>query len=125
MKLKLKWIGELIGDGCLNRSIICQQHLRNRHLNRFFNMKKRSPCYTLLCILLVVSGGCRVHSEPNNSLPSVTINRPISKPVTEHLDLTGTVGTSSSGSGVQRDTGLLERANLQDSRGVESSELAD
>jgi len=123
MKLKLKWVGELIGDGCLNRSIISQQHLRNRHLNRFFKMKKRSACYTLLCILLMVSGGCRRHSETNNSLPSVTISHPISKPVTENLDLTGTVGASLSVNLVARVTGYLESVNFKDGDYVEKDQL--
>jgi len=86
-------------------------------------MKKRSPCYTLLCILLVVSGGCRRHSEPNNSLPSVTISHPISKPVTENLDLTGTVGASLSVNLVARVTGYLESVNFKDGDYVEKDQL--
>ena len=86
-------------------------------------MKKRSACYTLLCILLVVSGGCRRHSETNNSLPSVTISDPISKPVTENLDLTGTVGASLSVNLVARVTGYLESVNFKDGDYVEKDQL--
>ena len=86
-------------------------------------MKKRSACYTLLCILLVVSGGCRRHSETNNSLPSVTISHPISKPVTENLDLTGTVGASLSVNLVARVTGYLESVNFKDGDYVEKGQL--
>jgi RND family efflux transporter MFP subunit len=86
-------------------------------------MKKRSPCYTLLCILLVVSGGCRRHSETNNSLPSVTISHPILKPVTENLDLTGTVGASLSVNLVARVTGYLESVNFKDGDYVEKDQL--
>src|SRR6476659_6957993 len=96
---------------------------QNRHLNRFFKMKKRSPCYILLCILLVVSGGCRRHSETNNSLPSVTISHPISKPVTENLDLTGTVGASLSVNLVARVTGYLESVNFKHGDYVEKDQL--
>ena len=86
-------------------------------------MKKRSPCYTFLCVLLVVSGGCRRHSETNNSLPSVTISHPISKPVTENLDLTGTVGASLSVNLVARVTGYLESVNFKDGDYVEKDQL--
>jgi len=86
-------------------------------------MKKRSPCYTLLCILLLVAGGCRRHSETNNSLPSVTISHPISKPVTENLDLTGTVGASLSVNLVARVTGYLESVNFKDGDYVEKDQL--
>ena len=86
-------------------------------------MRKRSPCYTLLCILLLVSGGCRRHSETNNSLPSVTVSHPISKPVTENLDLTGTVGASLSVNLVARVTGYLESVNFKDGDYVEKDQL--
>ena len=86
-------------------------------------MKKRSPCYTLLCILLVVSGGCRRHSETNNPLPSVTISHPVLKPVTENLDLTGTVGASLSVNLVARVTGYLESVNFKDGDYVEKDQL--
>ena len=86
-------------------------------------MKKRSACYTLLCILLVVSGGCRRQSETNNSLPLVTISHPISKPVTENLDLTGTVGASLSVNLVARVTGYLESVNFKDGDYVEKDQL--
>src|SRR6185436_18501180 len=74
-------------------------------------------------ILLMVSGGCRRHSETNNSLPSVTISHPISKPVTENLDLTGTVGASLSVNLVARVTGYLESVNFKDGDYVEKDQL--
>src|SRR5689334_1619270 len=123
MKLKLKWVGELIGDGCSSPNTICQRPLRNRSLNRFFDMRKRSHFHALLCILLVVSAGCRRHSETKSSLPSVTIGHPISKPVTENLDLTGTVGASLSVNLVARVTGYLESANFKDGDYVEKDQL--
>jgi RND family efflux transporter MFP subunit len=86
-------------------------------------MKKRSLCYTFLCVLLVVSGGCRRQSETNNSLPSVTVSHPILKPVTENLDLTGTVGASLSVNLVARVTGYLESVNFKDGDYVEKDQL--
>ena len=71
----------------------------------------------------MVSGGCRRHSETNNSLPSVTISHPISKPVTENLDLTGTVGASLSVNLVARVTGYLESVNFKDGDYVEKDQL--
>ncbi len=86
-------------------------------------MRKRSHFHALLCILLVVSAGCRRHSETKSSLPSVTISHPISKPVTENLDLTGTVGASLSVNLVARVTGYLESANFKDGDYVEKDQL--
>jgi len=122
-RLKLKWVGELIGDGCLSQSSICQQHLRNKRPNRFFKMKKRSSCYISLCVLLLASGGCQPHSETTSSPPSVTISHPISKPVTENLDLTGTVGASLSVNLVARVTGYLESVNFKDGDYVDKGQL--
>jgi len=86
-------------------------------------MRKRSHFHVLLCILLVVSAGCRRQPETKSSLPSVTIGHPISKPVTENLDLTGTVGASLSVNLVARVTGYLESANFKDGDYVEKDQL--
>jgi RND family efflux transporter MFP subunit len=87
-------------------------------------MMKQSSAYTLLCVLLLGSAGCRRHAaETNNSLPSVTISHPILKPVTENLDLTGTVGASLSVNLVARITGYLESVNFKDGDYVEKDQL--
>jgi len=86
-------------------------------------MRKRSPGYTFLCVLLLASGGCRRHAETDNSLPSVTVSHPVLRPVTENLDLTGTVAASLSVNLVARVTGYLESVNFKDGDYVEKDQL--
>src|SRR5262249_34399494 len=83
---------------------------------------KRSLYYTVLCVLLLFSG-CRRRAETNNPLPSVTISHPVLKPVTENLDLTGTVGASLSVNLVARVTGYLGSVNFKDGDYVEKDQL--
>ena len=43
-----------------------------------------------LLVLMVLAGGCRKGADSTIAPPPVTISHPISQPVTEYLDLTGT-----------------------------------
>src|ERR1044072_2259811 len=82
--------------------------------------------YSLICVCAVVAftGGCRRHAETSAPAPlSVTIMQPVEKPVTENLDLTGTVAASLSVNLVARVSGYLESVNFKDGDFVEKDQL--
>jgi multidrug efflux pump subunit AcrA (membrane-fusion protein) len=55
--------------------------------------------------------------------PSVTVSHPTSQPVTEYLDLTGTLAASKSVDLMARVTGYLESVNFKDGDLVEAGQL--
>jgi len=82
--------------------------------------------YSVICLsaLVAVSVGCRRHGETSALAPlSVTIMHPVEKPVTENLDLTGTVAASLSVNLVARVSGYLESVNFKDGDFVEKDQL--
>jgi RND family efflux transporter MFP subunit len=79
--------------------------------------------YTFICILGVLPAGCRHHSQSSTPLPPVTVAHPVVKPVTENLDLTGTVAASLSVNLVARVAGYLESVNFKDGDYVEKDQL--
>jgi RND family efflux transporter MFP subunit len=84
----------------------------------------KTACALLgLLALLSLSSGCRKHVEKPNPLPVVTVSRPVSRPVTEYLELTGTVGASQSVDLVARVSGYLESVNFEDGAYVEAGQL--
>ena len=76
-----------------------------------------------ICILIVLATGCRKQQETTAPLPSVTVSHPLSAPVAENLDLTGTVAASLSVNLVARVTGYLESVNFKDGDYVEKDQL--
>jgi RND family efflux transporter MFP subunit len=77
-----------------------------------------------VCVLVAVTVGCRRHAETSAPPPlSVTIMHPVEKPVTENLDLTGTVAASLSVNLVARISGYLESVNFKDGDFVEKDQL--
>jgi len=82
--------------------------------------------YSVICVCAVVAvaGGCGRHAETSAPPPlSVTIMHPVEKPVTENLDLTGTVAASLSVNLVARISGYLESVNFKDGDFVEKDQL--
>ena len=81
--------------------------------------------YSLICACAVVAiaSGCRQHVETSAPLPSVTVMHPVEKPVTENLDLTGTVAATLSVNLVARVGGYLESVNFKDGDFVEKDQL--
>jgi RND family efflux transporter MFP subunit len=79
--------------------------------------------YTFICILGVLPAGCRHHSQSSTPLPPVTVAHPAVKPVTENLDLTGTVAASLSVNLVARVAGYLESVNFKDGDYVGKDQL--
>jgi multidrug efflux pump subunit AcrA (membrane-fusion protein) len=76
-----------------------------------------------VAVLLAVTGGCRKPVESGKPLPAVTVSHPVLKPVTENLDLTGTVAASRSVNLVARVSGFLESVNFKDGDLVEAGQL--
>ncbi len=78
-----------------------------------------------LCLLaaLALAAGCGKRTEPEKPLPSVTVSHPVLKPVTENLDLTGTVAASRSVNLVARISGFLESVNFKDGDFVDAGQL--
>src|SRR5262249_24640019 len=85
-------------------------------------MRRLFLSYTL-CTLFVLASGCHRHSETSNPLPSVTVSHPLVAPVTENLDLTGTVAASLSVNLVARVVGYLESVDFKDGDYVEKDQL--
>ena len=79
--------------------------------------------YTIISILAFLPAGCRHHSQSSTPLPPVTVAHPLIKPVTENLDLTGTVAASLSVNLVARVAGYLESVNFKDGDYVEKDQL--
>lgn len=80
-------------------------------------------CCGGLALVLVLACGCHKKVEPTNPLPSVTISHPALKPVTENLDLTGTVAASKTVNLVARVSGFLESVNFKDGDFVQAGQL--
>ncbi len=74
--------------------------------------------------LAALSGACRKHPESARAAaPAVTVSRPVEKPVTEYLEMTGTVTASKSVNLVARVPGYLQRVNFKDGDIVQEGQL--
>lgn len=73
--------------------------------------------------LVVLGCGCRKDVDATVTPPSVTVSHPTTQPITEHLDLTGTLAASKSVDLVARVTGYLESVNFKDGDFVEAGQL--
>ncbi len=82
--------------------------------------------HALTCALALslLGGACRRSAGPSAAgLPEVTVAQPVEKPVTEYLDLTGTVAASKTVNLVARIPGYLESVNFKDGSTVEAGQL--
>ncbi len=77
----------------------------------------------LLLVFDLLACGCRKESDTTIAPPAVTISHPTSQPITEYLDLTGTVAASKSVDLVARVTGYLESVNFKDGDFVDEGQL--
>ena len=76
-----------------------------------------------LLVLVMLVCGCRKDVDTTIAPPSVTVSHPTSKPITEYLDLTGTLAASKSVDLVARVIGYLESVNFKDGDLVEAGQL--
>ena len=76
-----------------------------------------------LLVLLILTGGCHKGADSTIAPPPVTVSHPISQPVTEYLDLTGTTAASRTVDLMARVSGYLESVNFQDGAFVEKGQL--
>ena len=75
-----------------------------------------------LLVLLILSG-CRKGPDSSIAIPPVTVSHPMSQPVTEYLDLTGTTAASRTVDLMARVSGYLESVNFQDGAFVDKGQL--
>jgi RND family efflux transporter MFP subunit len=74
--------------------------------------------------MAALAGGCRKHAPAAGAvLPAVTVQAPRSEPITEYLQLTGTVAASKTVNLVARVPGYLESVNFKDGTVVPEGEL--
>jgi RND family efflux transporter MFP subunit len=83
-------------------------------------MKRKLLC---LAFVMLVSGCRKSGDESKQVLPAVTVSHPIEQPVTEYLDLTGTVAPSKTVNLVARISGYLESVGFEDGAYVESGQV--
>ena len=76
-----------------------------------------------LLVPLILAGGCHKGADSNIVPPPVTVSHPISQPVTEYLDLTGTTAPSKTVDLMARVSGYLESVNFQDGAFVDKGQL--
>ena len=76
----------------------------------------------ILSAMAALSAGCRRAGESGPPLPAVTVAHPLSRPVTEFLDLTGTVAASRSVDLVARVSGYLDAVKFADGAYVEAGQ---
>ena len=73
--------------------------------------------------LLLLLVGCRKPPDVSPALPVVTVRQPVKRPVTEYLDLTGTVASSKTVNLVARVSGYLQSVGFQDGSFVEAGQV--
>jgi len=73
--------------------------------------------------LLLLLVGCRRAPDVSPPLPVVTVRQPAKQPVTDYLDLTGTVAPSKTVNLVARVSGYLQSVGFQDGSFVEAGQV--
>ena len=73
--------------------------------------------------LAIPLGGCHRQEAAKPVYPAVTVGTPVEEPVTEYLDMTGTVAASKSVNLVARVPGYLESVHFADGAMVEAGQL--
>ena len=79
--------------------------------------------FLMLACLAALTAGCGPRGAAGPPLPVVTVAHPVVLPVTEYLDLTGTVGASRSVDLVARISGYLEAVKFADGAYVDAGQL--
>ena len=79
--------------------------------------------FSLIAAMTMIAPGCRQRGPSGPVLPSVTVAHPRTRPVTEYLDLTGSVGASRSVDLVARVSGYLEAVKFADGAFVDAGQL--
>lgn len=74
-------------------------------------------------VLAALGGGCRRSQAAARVLPAVTVAHPKAEPVTEYLEMTGTVAASRSVNLVARVPGYLEALHFKDGDVVQEGQL--
>lgn len=87
------------------------------------NSKPSFPTGAVLALAALLAG-CGKHAEvPKQAPPSVTVCCPVQEPVTEYVELTGTVAPSRSVDLVARVAGYLQSVNFEDGTLVDAGRL--
>jgi RND family efflux transporter MFP subunit len=76
-----------------------------------------------ISFLLLLLVGCRKAPDVSPPLPVVTVRQPVKQPVTDYLDLTGTVAPSKTVNLVARVSGYLQSVGFQDGSVVEAGQV--
>lgn len=93
-------------------------------LGQFRSEWVRIQASAALIAALLIVGGCRRQAAPMVVQPPVVgVRSPMMEPVSEHLDLTGTVAASRSVDLVARVSGYLDSVGFQDGGLVESNQV--
>ena len=88
------------------------------------NRAGRVAAAMALALAAPIAGACRKHPEAAKaSVPAVTVRNPAEKPVTEYLEMTGTVAASKSVNLVARVPGYLEKVNFKDGDIVQEGQV--
>jgi RND family efflux transporter MFP subunit len=86
-------------------------------------LKPLFPVGAVLVLATLLAGCGRQVETPKQAPPSVTVSRPTQEPVTDYVELTGTVSPSRSVDLVARVAGYLRSVNFQDGALVEAGQL--
>ncbi len=88
-------------------------------------MKFKSPLLlgSALALVVLMTGCGKSRDATKQAPPSVTVSHPSQEPVSDYLDLTGTVAPSRSVDLVARVTGYLESVSFQDGAMVKEGQL--
>ncbi len=94
----------------------------SRRTERIAPPGRRAAAAGLLAIA-ALAPACRRAAEIKASTPAVTVSHPVEEPVTEYLEMTGTVAASKTVNLVARVPGYLEEVNFKDGAVVEAGQL--
>ena len=87
------------------------------------SLRARRAFFVAAGFAAAAAGGCH-RAEPAGAVaPAVTVSRPAEQPVTEYLELTGTVAASKTVNLVARVPGFLESLNFKDGEVVQQGQV--
>jgi membrane fusion protein, multidrug efflux system len=93
-------------------------------VNRIPWSRLRTSIACAVLALAVLCGGCRKRADTGAvAAPAVTVSHPVEQPVTEYLEMTGTVAASKTVNLVARVPGYLESVHFADGTVVEAGQL--